>query len=379
MKLPAGVVKRRNSYFARIHTKGGEKSYPLGPDPDVAVATFYQVKADILAGRDPRAQLPEKPPEELTVAAAVAQWLRDKVDLELKRGADIHSRTERSLLPFLGKRALKSLRRSDCHAYLAHVRRGNPDYMPATVEHYMRTLREFLNWCVDVELLDSSPWPTKKGFVPHAENSAPDRQDDHAVAILVALPEPWGFHQRLLVAGGFRWSEAIALERTDLTPDGQLLIRKAKDKEFRAIPIPRSLLLEIMGRKGRLFVTREGKPYSRNSKGGYAQTIRRLAAKAVAKLPKEERDALQGLQGYHPHQMRHSFGCRYLEAGGALVALQEILGHSTVRMTQRYGRLNEKAIRADATRVFEAWETPDREQNREHPQIRPFTASGGKC
>ena len=48
--------------------------------------------------------------------------------------------------------------------------------------------------------------------------------------------------------------------------------------------------------------------------------------------------------------------------------LQEILGHASVITTQRYGRPNAKAIRADSARVFAAWEAPDREQNREQSQ-----------
>lgn len=360
MKLPAGVVKKRNAYFARIHTKGGEKSYPLGSDTDAAVATFYQVKANVLAGRDPRVRLPEAPPAELTVADAAERWLRDKVDLELQNAPDIRSRAERSLLPFLGARPLHSLRRADCHAYVAHVRRENPHLMPATIGHYVRTLRELLNWCVDVELLDATPWP-KGLLLPRVEKMAPDRLTDDEVKILVALPDPWGFNMRLALGTGCRWGELIALERTDLTPDGQLLIRRTKTGRFRTVPISRALLKEIMGRAGRLFVTREGKPYSTNSKGGFSATIARKS----------------GIETFHPHRTRHTYACRFLEGGGAIVVLQQILGHSTLRMTEGYARPNERAIRRDAAAVYAAWDTPDREQNREHDEIPTFTASGG--
>ncbi|MEK7317245.1 MAG: tyrosine-type recombinase/integrase [Candidatus Eisenbacteria bacterium] len=360
MRLPAGVVKKRESYFARIHTKGGEKSFPLGPDVSAAVALFYRVKADVLAGIDPRA--PKEPtPAELTVATAVDRWYSEKVDT-LKRAEDTKSVVERFLLPLLGKRTLASIRRADCHAYLASVRRANPDYKAATIRLYARTLRELLNWCVDVELLDSTPWPTKRGFLPTPEKAAPDRLTEEEVATLVALPEPWGFHMRLALSTGLRWGELVRLERTDLTPDGQILIRRAKDREYRTVPVPRALLAEIVARKGRLFVTREGKPYSEKGKG-YAATIQRKT----------------GIDRFHPHMTRHTFACRYLEADGVIVALQEILGHSSLRMTQKYGRPNERAIRADAARVFEAWDTPNREQNREHAEIRPFQASGEKC
>jgi hypothetical protein len=43
--------------------------------------------------------------------------------------------------------------------------------------------------------------------------------------------------------------------------------------------------------------------------------------------------------------------CRWLEAGGSLAALQEILGHSTILVTQRYARLNEAHVRAEVERL----------------------------
>jgi len=46
-----------------------------------------------------------------------------------------------------------------------------------------------------------------------------------------------------------------------------------------------------------------------------------------------------------------TFACRWLEQGGSLAALQEILGHSTIVVTQRYARLGETHVRAEAERV----------------------------
>ena len=43
--------------------------------------------------------------------------------------------------------------------------------------------------------------------------------------------------------------------------------------------------------------------------------------------------------------------CRWLERGGSLAALQEILGHASIVTTQRYARLSEAHIRAEAERL----------------------------
>jgi len=353
MRLPRGIIRRRGRYFARIHTKGGERSLPLGSDPSAAVAAFYRVKAALLAGQDPRAKEPDEAPSELTLAAAVKRWLAEQVDPEvLRRNATtIRSRVENSLIPFIGARSLRSIRRADCHAYKSHLRVSRPKLKPGTLLHYLRDLRELLNWAEDVELIVESPWP-RRDFMPKPKKRPPDRLTDAEVAKLISLPDPLGFNLRLALGTGCRWGELCRLQRTDLLPDGSLLIREAKDGEPRTIPVPPQLRVEIIRRQGPLFLTKRGRPWSENSNGCFNAK--------VADLTKIER--------FHIHQTRHTHACRYLEAGGELPMLQEILGHASVITTQRYGRPNAKAIRADSARVFAAWEAPDREQNREQAQ-----------
>jgi integrase len=58
-----------------------------------------------------------------------------------------------------------------------------------------------------------------------------------------------------------------------------------------------------------------------------------------------------GIERFHVHQLRHTFACRWLEAGGSLAALQELLGHSSIVTTQRYGRLAEAHVRDEVERL----------------------------
>jgi len=54
---------------------------------------------------------------------------------------------------------------------------------------------------------------------------------------------------------------------------------------------------------------------------------------------------------FNVHRLRHTFATRWLERDGSLESLKEILGHSTIKLTERYGRLRPWAVEAEARRV----------------------------
>jgi integrase/recombinase XerC len=74
-----------------------------------------------------------------------------------------------------------------------------------------------------------------------------------------------------------------------------------------------------------LFVSRRGRNISHRSIG------QRLKIQAVR----------QGLDAtIHPHMLRHSFASHVLQSSGDLRAVQEMLGHASIRTTQVYTHLD---------------------------------------
>ena len=75
--------------------------------------------------------------------------------------------------------------------------------------------------------------------------------------------------------------------------------------------------------------------FARVSPGSFAKAVRRATE----------------IERFHVHQMRHTFACQWLERGGSLAALQQILGHASIVTTQRYAKLTDEVVMREAERI----------------------------
>jgi site-specific recombinase XerD len=137
---------------------------------------------------------------------------------------------------------------------------------------------------------------------------------------------------------GLRIGEVCALETRDIDSVRMLIhVRNGKGGRDRMVMLPQRLLqyLRIYWKetrpKGKLFFpgTEEGRPKS-------IDTVRDAIHKAA-------RDA-----GIHkrvtPHILRHSFATHLLENGTDIRTIQVLLGHSSIRTTERYVQVSKKQI-----------------------------------
>lgn len=132
---------------------------------------------------------------------------------------------------------------------------------------------------------------------------------------------------------GLRVSEIVKLEVEHLDFGRSVLwVRDSKGGADRAVPLPKFLRGPLRGwigsrRSGPLFPSRKG--------GGHMTTralqflIKRIAQKA--NLPESGRP-----RKYHMHVLRHAAACRWLEGGATIYEVKELLGHSSVAVTERY-------------------------------------------
>ncbi len=169
---------------------------------------------------------------------------------------------------------------------------------------------------------------------------------DEAVR-LVAIEDTddrWAVRDRALFelaySSGLRLAELAGLDVACLDLDQGEVRVLGKGAKERVVPVgaaAREALARWLGERARL--TRDADPALFIGASGRRiarRTIeRRLAAWAVR----------QGLDRHvHPHMLRHSFASHVLQSSQDLRAVQEMLGHASIRSTQVYTHLDFQAL-----------------------------------
>jgi integrase len=321
-----GLRQRGRSYFFRVRSGGVDETIPLGQDFDRAATRMLEIQRRIKAGLPPR----EERSAIFTIRDAVQSWLEDHVRHH-RHGAfagNTHSRCERILVPFMGSLPLEQVTAGTLFSYRNHLvgltsRRGRP-FSDATVRMYLGDLRAVLNHALTLQVLDRSPIPRR--WLPKLPERAPDVLSREEQATLAALPDDYGRVLRLLLGTGMRWSELVRAQSQDVL-GGKLVIRRSKSGKVRRIPVPPEVLAECRGRVGKL--------------SSFAD---------VCAFNKRVRE-LSGIIRFHSHLCRHTFATEWREAGGSLAALQAVLGHGTIAVTERYGTIGDDLVEREALRL----------------------------
>jgi integrase/recombinase XerD len=177
---------------------------------------------------------------------------------------------------------------------------------------------------------------------------------DQVVALLEARPtnNPVAIRDRalleLLYASGLRISEAIGLDRDDLSLEEGLVRVVGKGDRERQVPVGEvavDWLKRYVGevRPGWLELAKpplvRGGPVFLSIRGERLDRRRAwemlVSAARAAGLP----------EGISPHTLRHSFATHLLEGGADLRIVQELLGHANISTTQLYTHLTGERIK----------------------------------
>ena len=169
------------------------------------------------------------------------------------------------------------------------------------------------------------------------------------------------FRLRLIVlialTTGMRIAEIFALMWSDLLYKEELIAVRAKLKKgkVRYVPMPPELSVEfrrypaILG-EARIFPPEPG-----------AQSERQRVDKSFETILEEAE-----ITDFRFHDLRHTFASWYMMNGGDLYELAKILGHSNIKMTERYAKLAKSHIAKTGSTARVMWKMMEGER-RESP------------
>jgi site-specific recombinase XerD len=137
---------------------------------------------------------------------------------------------------------------------------------------------------------------------------------------------------------GLRLSELVGIDIKDITSRDKLIRIHGKGGKYRVVPLgPKTgetlqRYLESRAKKvsSEELESKAGSAVFLNTRGG------RMTPRSAARIVKSYLRQSSEKNRLSTHSLRHSFATHLLEAGANLRAVQEMLGHSSLRTTQKY-------------------------------------------
>jgi integrase/recombinase XerD len=248
---------------------------------------------------------------------------------------------------------------------------------PASVRRAVSAIKGFHRFMVVEQICVAHP--SANILIPKRAERLPDVLSIEQVGAL--LDQPWpdtaaGLRDRcmleVLYGCGLRVSELCGLDVGDIVPDEEpaadparadlsggaefptyvsgpsrpcegLLRVVGKGSKERVVPIMGSAA-SVLGRyldEARPQLVRPSTSTGAvflNQRGG------RLSRQTVFKVC-ERAGRMVGIEGLHPHTLRHSFATHMLEGGADLRIVQELLGHADISTTQLYTHVDRTHVR----------------------------------
>lgn len=215
---------------------------------------------------------------------------------------------------------------------------ANQEVTKKTLLNYHTGLSALWTWAVQEGICETHvvhkvprPKPEKREIVPFTRSEilkllSSAQQGQHPLRDQALI--------LFLLDTGVRASEAGKIEIRDINFEEQTVLVRGKGSKERVIPFSsetaQAILayLEERGIQPRsqkfsrtpLFASDKGRPLDRHA---VRLTLYRIGNRA-------------GVFKVYPHRFRHTFAIQFLRNGGNVYALQRLLGHSTLDMSQHY-------------------------------------------
>ena len=279
------------------------------------------------------------------IEAVMLAFLKAKSDKRSHEDDLLHARRWRQLLP---GRTVQSLKPADIHGYIAA--RKETGVSNSTVNRELAFLSACIAWC-NRELGWNLPNP-----IPGRKLKEPEgRTRWLSLAEAEKLVDAASSNERapyladfltLALNTGMRRGEMLGLEWRRVDLQRRVISLEAahtKTGKSRSVPLNDNARAALINRARFRAERCPGSPWVfANDKGARISSFKRSFATACR---------VAGIEDFRIHDLRHTCAAWLVTAGVPLPEVRDLLGHSSVTMTERYAHLAQENIRAAVDRL----------------------------
>ena len=229
----------------------------------------------------------------------------------------------------------------------------------------LERLRAFFRFCVDREWISRNTAAKLDRPQVRIVQKYPftEKEMEQILRVLEIYPDAYGnlggdnarrlrALTLLLRYSGLRIGDAVKLPRSRITEDGKLLLYTQKTGVPVYCPLP-EFVIDALEEVAHLSPNSEyffwsGRGRHHSVVGNWQRSFRKLFA--LAAFTKEDRA--------HPHRFRHTYAVALLEASVPIDRVSVLLGHSSVRVTERHYapwvKARQEQLEADVRRAWTA-------------------------
>ncbi len=221
---------------------------------------------------------------------------------------------------------------------------------PKTINCYLNSIRGFYEYLIEEEQV-SITHPVKRGYSLRLSRPLPRYLRDEDVPRLFNVINSKRDRAMfmLMLRCGLRVEEVAKLTMAALDlPRAQLFVYEGKGSKDRVVylsddaynALVRYLKVRPSSRAKRVFLVEKGRFKGKPVKvRGIQHRMQHYAKKAGLKIS--------------CHQLRHTMATQLLNADADLVVIQDLLGHTRIKTTQRYCRVSNLKVQRDYHKAME--------------------------
>jgi integrase len=229
----------------------------------------------------------------------------------------------------------------EIETYLQELK--SEDLSNATINSYLTTLKQLYNYAEKRKFLqDNTAKQVRR--LKKKPRKPPRYFTDNEIERILSYNTPYRDAFIILLYTGIRKSALIFLEWENIDFENKVIkirnkegftTKSGKNRTIPMHPKVEGILRKRREKTGYIFSYSTGNPHHRNK---WNDSLRRILKK-------------ENIQHASIHTFRHTFATRFLESGGSLRQLQEILGHANIETTMIYAHLVPEHVRNAINRL----------------------------